>query len=155
MHALPRFDKEKVTEPVGPYSAQSQPFPARELALSLTMTAYSVGDAVALGLISLNTIDPSGNLAPAASRVRRIKVHFSDVNGPRGGVDQRCRIQATMEGLGEVIIEDVEANPFRAIAIGAGRIGRSILRRLRRRKTHSRADARRVWGADNSDNAQL
>ena len=94
-------------------------------------------------------------LAPAANRVRRIKVHFSDVNGPRGGVDQRCRIQATMEGLGEVIIEDIEANPFRAIAIGAGRIGRSILRRLRRRKTHSRADARRVWGADNSDNAQL
>lgn len=90
------------------------------------------------------------SLARFADRVRRVKVRLADVNGPRGGIDKRCRIQVTLNGLGEVVIEDTEADPFLAIGRAAERIGRNILRRLKHRNTHSRSKPRFFRGADTS-----
>ncbi|MCX7063379.1 MAG: HPF/RaiA family ribosome-associated protein [Proteobacteria bacterium] len=90
------------------------------------------------------------SLARAADRVRRVKVRLSDVNGPRGGIDKRCRIQVTLNGLGEVVIEDTEADPFLAIGRAAERIGRNILRRLKHRNTHGRSTPRSSRNADMS-----
>jgi ribosomal subunit interface protein len=90
------------------------------------------------------------SLARAADRVRRVNVRLSDVNGPRGGIDKRCRIQVTLNGLGEVVIEATEADPFLAIGRATERIGRNILRRLNHRNTHSRSRPRPLWDADMS-----
>ena len=76
-------------------------------------------------------------LARAAERVRRIKVRFSDINGPRGGIDKCCRIQATLNGLGAVAIEDTEANLYLAIDRAADRTGRTVMRRLARHNPRS------------------
>ena len=48
---------------------------------------------------------------------------------PRG-IDKRCRIQVTLNGLGAVVIEDTEANLYLAIDRAADRIGRNVMRRL-------------------------
>ena len=69
-------------------------------------------------------------LARAANRVRRIAVRFIDTNGPRGGVDKRCRIRVTLNGHGEVVIEDTQANLYLAIDRAADRIGRNVMRRV-------------------------
>ncbi len=89
-------------------------------------------------------------LASAAERVRRIKVRFSDVNGPRGGIDTRCRIQATFNGMGEVVIEDTETDAFRAIGRAASRFGRSVSRRLDLRHSRDRSTPRRLRRVDAS-----
>ena len=75
-------------------------------------------------------------LARATNRVRRIAVRFIDTNGPRGGVDKRCRIRVTLNGHGEVVIEDTETNLYLAIDRAADRIGRTVMRRLARRSVH-------------------
>ena len=75
-------------------------------------------------------------LARAADRVRRITVCFFDINGPRGGIDKRCRIRVMLNGLGEVVIEDTETNLYLAIDRAADRIGRTVMRRLARRSVH-------------------
>ena len=36
--------------------------------------------------------------------VARAKVQFSDINGPRGGVDKRCQIELSTEAVGTVVI---------------------------------------------------
>ena len=39
-----------------------------------------------------------------ATLVPRAKVQFSDVNGPRGGVDKRCQIELSTEAVGTLVI---------------------------------------------------
>ena len=75
-------------------------------------------------------------LARVAGRVRLITVRFFDINGPRGGIDKRCRVRATLNGLGAVVIEDTEADLYLAIDRAADRIGRTVMRRLARYSVH-------------------
>ena len=68
--------------------------------------------------------------------VRTIRVALFDVNGPRGGNDQRCRIEIPMRGLAEVIVEDGEADLYVAIDRAADRAERTLARRLGRLREH-------------------
>src|SRR5688572_10062857 len=44
-------------------------------------------------------------LGKFAASVERVSVRVTDVNGPRGGVDQRCRVKVVLSGLPSVIVE--------------------------------------------------
>ena len=68
--------------------------------------------------------------------VRTIRVCLFDVNGPRGGNDQRCRIEITMRGLAQVVVEDGEADRYVAIDRAADRAERTLARRLGRLREH-------------------
>lgn len=70
--------------------------------------------------------------------VRSVSVCFSDVNGPRGGTDKRCRINIPLVGGQDVVIEDAEADLYVAIDRAAGRTERTLARRLGRRREHRR-----------------
>ena len=65
-----------------------------------------------------------------AERVRRVRVTLSDINGPRGGVDKRCLIEARLDGLPSVVIQDIQTDLYIAIDRAAGRAARSVMRRL-------------------------
>jgi hypothetical protein len=71
-------------------------------------------------------------------RVRRAMVRVEDLNGPRGGLDKRCHIEAQLAGRGSLVVDvrDVELEP--AIARAAGRIRRRVSDELSLRR-----DARR------------
>ena len=71
-------------------------------------------------------------LVRAGDRVRRVAVSLHDINGPRGGIDKRCRIEVTRPGFPTVMIEDTEANLYLAIDRAADRAGRNVMRRLAR-----------------------
>lgn len=66
--------------------------------------------------------------------ISRIVVRLSDVNGPRGGVDKRCGIEIRVKGTPAVAIEDTEADLYVAIDRAAERAGRTLDRRLARRR---------------------
>jgi ribosomal subunit interface protein len=69
-------------------------------------------------------------LTRAASRVRRVDVRLSDLNGPRGGVDKRCLVEVRLDGLPVVVVEDVQSDLYTAIDRAAGRAARAVMRRL-------------------------
>jgi len=76
-------------------------------------------------------------------RIRRVDVILSDLNGPRGGVDKRCLIKVSIDGLRPVVIEDVQADLYVAIDRAAGRASRTVLRRIALDSSRRRAEAQR------------
>lgn len=71
-------------------------------------------------------------LGSSSSRVRRVVVRLADENGPRGGLDKRCTIRASVPGAPAVIVEQREADLYVAIDRAADRAGRAVSRRLER-----------------------
>lgn len=72
----------------------------------------------------------------ASYGVRMVTVRLSDINGPRGGNDKRCRIQIPLPGGQDVMIEDTEADLYVAIDRAADRTERTVARRLERLRQH-------------------
>ena len=65
----------------------------------------------------------------------RVDVLVADENGPRGGVDARCRIRAKLAKRGMVYAEDRASAVEHAVNLAAGRLGRSLSREIDRRKS--------------------
>ncbi|MDQ1832773.1 HPF/RaiA family ribosome-associated protein [Massilia scottii] len=81
----------------------------------------------------------------AGQHMRKLAVSLSDINGPRGGIDKRCKIQVQLGGGKEVIIEDTEADLYSAIDRAAERADRAVVRQVERKRdfTHTRLPANR------------
>ena len=64
--------------------------------------------------------------------VTDVRLRLVDENGPRGGVDQRCRVQVTLAQGGSINLEGASADPFAAIQHVIARVARTVSRRLSR-----------------------
>jgi hypothetical protein len=63
-----------------------------------------------------------------SQRVTRADVQFSDVNGPRGGVDKRCQIELRAAGGGAVVVSSVKSDWRAALDDALLRAARFVLR---------------------------
>lgn len=77
----------------------------------------------------------------ASSRVHRVRVRLSDLNGPRGGVDKRCLVEVRLEGSPVVVVEDVQSDMYTAIDRAVGRATRTVKRRLAQQGSRRRQKA--------------
>lgn len=77
--------------------------------------------------------------------ITRLSVRLSDINGPRGGDDMRCLIEARLKQAPAVVIEDIQADLYVAIDRAAERAGRSLARRLARSR-HFAPTPQEAWG---------
>jgi len=64
--------------------------------------------------------------------VPRAKVQFSDVNGPRGGVDKRCQVELSTDTTGTVVIASLARDWRTALDRSLGRATRVLTRSLQR-----------------------
>lgn len=74
--------------------------------------------------------------------IERVSVRLTDVNGPRGGVDQRCRIKVVLSALPSVVIErrDVDLHAAIDTAVHATvEAVRRIVGRRRMKPLHGRS----------------
>ena len=69
--------------------------------------------------------------------LRRVDVYLTDVNGPRGGPDKRCRIVARL-ATGPVVVSRTGPDAVTAVSATAARCRRLILTRLKRRRDRQR-----------------
>jgi putative sigma-54 modulation protein len=69
-----------------------------------------------------------------ARRIYRCTVRLTDVNGPRGGIDKRCRLAIALVPRGVLMIEGAADDPFALIARVAKRAGRAVGREFERRR---------------------
>ena len=80
----------------------------------------------------------------AGRHLGELHVSLSDINGPRGGIDKRCRILVQISGGKGVVIEDTAADLYHAIDRAAERVDRAVVRRIEQMRGFSHV---RVFGA--------
>ena len=77
--------------------------------------------------------------AGCASAPDTIRVRIYDNNGPRGGIDKGCLVQATLPRRGKsVIVSHVDADMYRAIAVAFSKLTRATRSLLERRRSRRR-----------------
>lgn len=64
--------------------------------------------------------------------IQRVVVRLSDINGHRGGIDKRCQLQVQLQGMPDVLIEDVQPDLYLAITRSVERAARTVTRRIAR-----------------------
>jgi len=70
-----------------------------------------------------------------------VKVTFSDINGPRGGVNKHCRIVVDVESIGTVVIRETDKTLSKAITRAASRLSQSVSRLIKKRQLSHRRKA--------------
>ncbi|GAB4061013.1 HPF/RaiA family ribosome-associated protein [Uliginosibacterium sediminicola] len=65
-------------------------------------------------------------------RVRRVAIHLSDINGPRGGIDKRCSVQVHLRSAPSVIVEEADADVYVLLDRALARAGRVVTKRIER-----------------------
>jgi CBS domain-containing protein/ribosome-associated translation inhibitor RaiA len=74
-------------------------------------------------------------LGKYADSIERVTVRLEDVNGPRGGVDQACRIKVVLSGLPSVVVERKAATLKPAVTGAVTAVERAVRRAVERRRT--------------------
>ncbi len=85
-------------------------------------------------------------------RIRRISAFLEDINGPRGGEDQRCRIEVSMVPSGSIMAEATDVEVLSAVGRAAERVARRLRDTLDRERTVRRGskdvpDGEQEWTA--------
>lgn len=62
----------------------------------------------------------------------RVRVHLSDINGPRGGIDKRCQIELMTDGGSPVVVTSLARDWFSALQSALARATRSLIHHLQR-----------------------
>ena len=76
--------------------------------------------------------------------VPRAKVQFSDVNGPRGGVDKRCQVELKTDSAGTVVIASLARDWRTALDRSLSRATRVLTRGLQRSQKPARGRSARL-----------
>ena len=71
-------------------------------------------------------------LGSLAGQIRSVNVLLDDQNGPRGGVDKRCKLRVVLDTQPAVVIEHLESDVYVAIDRASERASRTLARRLQR-----------------------
>lgn len=68
------------------------------------------------------------------SRIDSVQFTTKDNNGPRGGVDQECKVLVHMTDGTDVTVSEVQDNLLTAVASLADRVAHAVTRTLERRR---------------------
>lgn len=64
------------------------------------------------------------------SRIRSVMVRLNDANGPKGGVDQECRIAIDAGHRSPIIVSERDSDVRAAIARASDRAARAVARHM-------------------------
>ncbi|WP_290635791.1 HPF/RaiA family ribosome-associated protein [Aquisalimonas sp.] len=63
-------------------------------------------------------------------RLTRIEAYFTDVNGPKGGINKQCKLEARPRGLDPVAAEHLSENAYDAASGAADRLEKVLDKRF-------------------------
>ena len=75
--------------------------------------------------------------------VMHVHVRLADVNGPRGGVDQRCQLSLATQAHGTLVVSATQSDPIAALNAALRRAASALVRQWQRQRHQSRPAMRR------------
>lgn len=63
-------------------------------------------------------------------RVEHVTIRISDENGPKGGVDKRCRVEVSVMRRGTFVVEENDADAYKAIGRAAKKVKQILGKQL-------------------------
>jgi putative sigma-54 modulation protein len=69
-------------------------------------------------------------LARLGDQIRRVEVRLADINGPRGGIDKRCRVLVFLNRGEPLLVEAQGSQLTELIDRTLGRTGQAVRKRL-------------------------
>ena len=73
-----------------------------------------------------------------STRIQHVALDLADVNGPRGGVDKKCRVRVVLSGRATLVIEDTQPDAYVAIDRASERMAVCMYRVLDKTKQRAR-----------------
>ena len=80
------------------------------------------------------------HLSRFGRQVREVVVRLSDINGPRGGRDKHCQIEAKGRGIGLLHLSETHDDLYTGVDIAVARLGHAIGRNIERARDHKGSD---------------
>jgi ribosomal subunit interface protein len=77
-------------------------------------------------------------LLPFAQHVDSAEVVLADLNGPRGGLGQACRLTVGLSDGTKLMVQSLDSDFYAASGEAAGRVGHLVRRELGRTRTRAR-----------------
>ncbi len=74
-------------------------------------------------------------------RIRTLRIDFDDINGPRGGIDKRCTIEAVLDHRGPIVVAVMDGDVVVAGTRAARRIARRVSDQFERSRDIRRRDS--------------
>lgn len=68
------------------------------------------------------------------ARIPTVTVRLIDENGPKKGVDKKCQVAVTVNRAKPILVEEQDADLYRAIDMAADRTSRAVTQLLGRRR---------------------
>ena len=65
-------------------------------------------------------------LARLSHRIQTLEIRLDDLNGPRGGVDKRCVMEAVLVHRGRLVVEVSDEEVLAAVSRAVERVARRI-----------------------------
>lgn len=65
-----------------------------------------------------------------AARVRRVEIRLADINGPRGGIDKRCRVLVHLDGAPPMLVQEQGDSLPALVDRALDRAGRAVRKRV-------------------------
>ncbi len=84
-------------------------------------------------------------LARFSDELGSVLVRLDDLNGPRGGIDKRCRVLMRGPSFGERVVEEVDSAWAPVIDRALSLAGRAVARALERGRVERAGDGVRRW----------
>ncbi len=73
-------------------------------------------------------------LSRMESHISVISIGLSDINGPKGGIDKRCRLQVSIANMEDIVIKDTQPDLYCAIDRTMQRASRVVTRKIARQQ---------------------
>lgn len=73
-------------------------------------------------------------LSRFGSSIQSSRISFSDINGPKGGVDTRCVVCVKLFSAGEIVVQGEAEDIYIALNYCLARVERAINRQLEKRR---------------------
>jgi len=67
-------------------------------------------------------------------RIERVDLLLEDIHGTKHGIERRCNVRITITGIGEIQLQHIDSDIYRAIDEAARRVKRTVRRRINRRR---------------------